>query len=121
VRWGKLRQNTGWPLFLPATVFGLCVWPEKLILVDEAQQRGRTVAQFVETILHELIHTRQTPRADAAQFEEALKRAKAYYFGPTTGPAPRASASQKRGQDGVRDAEDVRRPAGAENRGAARP
>lgn len=121
-RWGRLRQDAGWPLFLPARTTGLCVWPEKLILVDEAQQRGRTVAEFIETLLHELIQTRQTPCTDAhdAQFAEALKRAKAYYFGPTTAPAPRASASQKGGQDGVRDAEDVRRHAGAENRGAAR-
>jgi hypothetical protein len=46
-RWADLRA---------ANARGMCVHESKLILLDEAAQRGRTPREFLTTIVHELSH-----------------------------------------------------------------
>jgi hypothetical protein len=75
-------------------VLGLCIPIEKLILIDEAEQRSRTPRQFAETVIHEPVHSQRDPQvmlrdeAHGPRFQAALKNATAYYFGADGEPEP---------------------------------
>lgn len=60
---------------------GLAVMNEKIIVLDEANQRGRSQRERDETLIHELIHTNLRDEVHGPRFQTTLKNATAYYFG----------------------------------------
>jgi hypothetical protein len=72
-------------------VLGLCVFNEKLILLDEENQRGRPARAVVQTIVHELIHANVRNTVHGDQFQRALRSAMAFYDGTSDAPTPAPS------------------------------
>jgi hypothetical protein len=62
-------------------VLGLCVYDQKIILLDEANQRGRPGRDVVQTIVHELCHVTCRNTVHGEQFQAALRSAMAFYDG----------------------------------------
>jgi hypothetical protein len=60
-------------------VLGLAVMKERLILLDEENQRGRPERDIVKTIVHELCHVNVRTTVHGPQFQAALTSAMAYY------------------------------------------
>lgn len=73
-------------------VLGLAVMKERLILLDEQNQRGRPVRDVVKTIVHEFCHVNVRNTVHGPQFQAALKSAMAFYDGAPVAPSPVASA-----------------------------
>ena len=96
-----------WADLRGALALGMCVADQKLILIDEAAQRGRSSAQFTETIVHELCHLMHPQEVHGRGFEETLRRALAYVLGepdavPATAPRPPAPSGHPEPPKGVR-------------------
>lgn len=80
---GRIFPSPHCALSSDALVLGLCVVNEKIILIDDANQRAlhRTPRQFDETLIHELIHAHVHGDGDhGPRFAATLKRATDYYF-----------------------------------------
>jgi hypothetical protein len=81
------------PALFGGRVLGLCVMKERIILLDEENQRGRPVRDIVQTVVHELCHVKVRNTVHGPQFQRALKSAMAYYDGATDAPAPSSVAN----------------------------
>jgi hypothetical protein len=80
---GRVFQLPQCALSIGDRVLGLCVASQKIILIDETNQRAlhRTPRQFEETLIHELIHVHVHGDGDhGPRFAAALKNATGYYF-----------------------------------------
>jgi hypothetical protein len=60
-------------------VLGLCVMNERIILLDETNNRARSAQERDQTLIHELVHANLRDEVHGPKFQSTLRNAATYY------------------------------------------
>jgi hypothetical protein len=80
--------RAAWADLSAANAAGMCVMGKKLILLDEAAQRGRSWRAFLTTVVHEICHAVHPDEVHGEGFAETLRRMLGYVLADETELTP---------------------------------